>query len=118
MAMMILGFLQLVTFVFWENYWPRPLMPLHIWKDSNFTLVSLPPEAKKPNPLKPMAHMLQPILTTIPGMMPFSSNFWLALLLQEVHSLDAPERGGVNAAAGHCRYHLEYRCCQYPPLGK
>ncbi|CAM1511470.1 Fc.00g089830.m01.CDS01 [Cosmosporella sp. VM-42] len=68
-AMLIVGFLLLVAFVFWESYWPHPLMPLHIWRDKNFTLL---------------------VFTAIFGMMSFfSSNFWLALLMQEVRHLDA-----------------------------
>lgn len=39
--MLIVGFFLVVAFVVWESYWPHPLMPLHIWKDRNFTLVSL-----------------------------------------------------------------------------
>ncbi|KAF7560616.1 hypothetical protein G7046_g3524 [Stylonectria norvegica] len=69
LAMIIVGFFLLVAFVFWENYVSHPLMPLHIWKDKTFTLL---------------------VLTTILGMMAFfSSNFWLALLLQNVQHKDA-----------------------------
>lgn len=38
-AMLIVGFFLLVVFIFWENYWDHPLMPLHIWKDRTFSLV-------------------------------------------------------------------------------
>jgi len=39
-AMLALGVLLLVAFVFWERVYPHPLMPPHIWKDRNFTFVS------------------------------------------------------------------------------
>ncbi|KAH7017474.1 major facilitator superfamily domain-containing protein [Ilyonectria destructans] len=68
-AMLIVGFFLLVVFIFWENYWEHPLMPLHIWKDRTFSLL---------------------VATAILGMMSFtSSNFWLALFMQEVKEYDA-----------------------------
>ncbi|KFA55543.1 hypothetical protein S40293_02028 [Stachybotrys chartarum IBT 40293] len=70
-AMMIIGFLLLVAFVYWESYWPHPLMPLHVWKDRTFSLL---------------------IVIAVLGVMAFmSSNFWLSLLLQEVRHMDALE---------------------------
>ncbi|KAL4899295.1 hypothetical protein BDW74DRAFT_171585 [Aspergillus multicolor] len=66
-AMIILGFFLLVAFVFWENYCRHPLMPLHIWKDTIFALL---------------------IPTTLLGTTSLiSSNFWLALFLQEQQHL-------------------------------
>lgn len=38
-AMLILGAVLLVVFVFWERVYQFPLMPPHIWKDRNFTFV-------------------------------------------------------------------------------
>ncbi|KAI8723496.1 MFS domain-containing protein [Fusarium sp. LHS14.1] len=68
-AMLIVGFFLLVSFVVWESYWEHPLMPLHVWRDRNFSLL---------------------VLTAILGMMSFaSSNFWLALFMQEVKAYDA-----------------------------
>ncbi|KAF7546976.1 hypothetical protein G7Z17_g8038 [Cylindrodendrum hubeiense] len=68
-AMLIVGFFLLVAFIFWENYWEHPLMPLHIWKDRTFSLL---------------------VPTAILGIMSFaSSNFWLALYMQEVNEYDA-----------------------------
>ncbi|KAH7160761.1 major facilitator superfamily domain-containing protein [Dactylonectria macrodidyma] len=68
-AMLVVGVFLLVAFIFWENYWEHPLMPLHIWKDKTFSLL---------------------VSTTILGMMSFtSSNFWLALFMQEVNEYDA-----------------------------
>ncbi|KEY74196.1 hypothetical protein S7711_00355 [Stachybotrys chartarum IBT 7711] len=70
-AMMIIGFLLLVAFVYWESYWPHPLMPLHVWRDRTFSLL---------------------IVIAVLGVMAFmSSNFWLSLLLQEVRHMDALE---------------------------
>lgn len=38
LALLIVGIVLLVTFVFWEHRFSYPLVPLHIWKDKNFTL--------------------------------------------------------------------------------
>lgn len=38
-ALLVVGAVLLVGFVFWERVYPTPLMPPHIWKDRNFTLV-------------------------------------------------------------------------------
>ncbi|KAH6895531.1 major facilitator superfamily domain-containing protein [Thelonectria olida] len=68
-AMLVVGFFLLVVFIFWESYWEHPLMPLHVWKDKNFSLL---------------------VSVAILGMMSFtSSNFWLALFMQEVSKYDA-----------------------------
>lgn len=37
--MLVLGVLLLVAFAYWETVYSHPLMPPHIWKDRNFTLV-------------------------------------------------------------------------------
>ncbi|KAK4226760.1 major facilitator superfamily domain-containing protein [Podospora fimiseda] len=66
-AMIILGVALLIAFGFWETVCPNPLMPPHIWKDRNFTLI---------------------LLTCVTGMMAFSAaNFWLAFFLQEMQRL-------------------------------
>ncbi|KAK0714896.1 major facilitator superfamily-domain-containing protein [Lasiosphaeris hirsuta] len=66
-AMLILGILLLILFVFWERVYPTPLMPPHIWKDWNFTFI---------------------ILASLPGYMGFfSSQFWLAFFMQELQKL-------------------------------
>ncbi|KAI9171079.1 MFS-type transporter [Paramyrothecium foliicola] len=68
-AMMVVGLALLVLFVFWESYWPQPLMPLYVWKNRNFSLL---------------------IAITCLGSSAFiSSNFWLPLLMQEVRHMDA-----------------------------
>ncbi|KAK1752141.1 putative major facilitator superfamily protein [Echria macrotheca] len=66
-AMLVLGAILLVVFVFWERIYPHPLMPPHIWKDRNFTFI---------------------ILACLPGYMAFlSSNFWLAFFMQSLQHL-------------------------------
>lgn len=42
-AMLVVGVLLLVAFVYWETVYPNPLMPPHIWKDRNFTFVCCTP---------------------------------------------------------------------------
>ncbi|KAF2207791.1 hypothetical protein CERZMDRAFT_50395 [Cercospora zeae-maydis SCOH1-5] len=39
LALLIVGLLLMVGFVFWELYFPDPLMPMTIWKDRNFSLL-------------------------------------------------------------------------------
>lgn len=39
---MIIGFVLIVVFIFWETKYAFPMMPPFIWKDRNFNLVSLP----------------------------------------------------------------------------
>ncbi|KAK1836377.1 major facilitator superfamily domain-containing protein [Podospora conica] len=66
-AMLVLGVVLLVVFVFWERVYEYPLMPPRIWRDRNFTLI---------------------ILSCVPGYMGFlSSNFWLAFFMQELQGL-------------------------------
>ncbi|XXG98451.1 hypothetical protein Hte_004775 [Hypoxylon texense] len=63
-ALIIVGVALLVIFVVWEKFFPTPLMPLHIWKDRNFSLI---------------------IGVVILGMMSFTaSSFWTAFFLQEI----------------------------------
>ncbi|KAK4448142.1 major facilitator superfamily-domain-containing protein [Podospora aff. communis PSN243] len=66
-AMLVLGVILLILFVFWERIYPHPLMPPHIWKDRNFTFI---------------------ILACLPGYMAFlSSNIWLAFFMQDLQRL-------------------------------
>ncbi|GAB7353401.1 hypothetical protein MBLNU459_g3875t1 [Dothideomycetes sp. NU459] len=39
LALLIVGALLMVAFVFWENHYAYPLVPMGIWKDRNFSLV-------------------------------------------------------------------------------
>lgn len=39
LALLIVGLLLIIAFVFWECWFKYPLMPMGIWKDRNFTLV-------------------------------------------------------------------------------
>lgn len=41
LALLIIGVLLMVAFVFWENHYKYPLAPMGIWKDRNFSLVML-----------------------------------------------------------------------------
>ncbi|KAI0398840.1 major facilitator superfamily domain-containing protein [Xylaria palmicola] len=66
-ALLIVGILLLVFFVFWEKYFPTPLMPLYIWKDRNFSLI---------------------IVAVILGNMSFqATGFWVAFFMQQVQRL-------------------------------
>ncbi|KAI1342388.1 MFS general substrate transporter [Xylariaceae sp. FL0016] len=66
-AMIIVGVLLLVIFVFWERVYVNPLMPPHIWKDRNFSLV---------------------MLVVMLGMMGFTAaGFWNAYFMQQVQGL-------------------------------
>ena len=39
LVLLILGMLALICFVFWEDRFRTPLMPLSVWKDRNFSLL-------------------------------------------------------------------------------
>ncbi|KAI1377684.1 MFS general substrate transporter [Hypoxylon crocopeplum] len=63
-ALLVVGIALLVMFVFWERIFPTPLMPPHIWKDRNFSLI---------------------IAVVLLGTMSFTcSGFWTAFFLQEI----------------------------------
>ncbi|KAI0889029.1 MFS general substrate transporter [Annulohypoxylon maeteangense] len=63
-ALIVVGIALLVIFVLWERIYPTPLMPPHIWKDRNFSLI---------------------IAVVLLGTMGFtSSGFWTAFFLQEI----------------------------------
>jgi hypothetical protein len=40
LVLLILGVAFVIGFVAWEGYCKHPMMPLYIWKDRNFSLVS------------------------------------------------------------------------------
>ncbi|KAI3332128.1 MFS general substrate transporter [Xylariaceae sp. AK1471] len=66
-ALLIVGVLLLVVFVFWERVFPTPLMPPHIWKDRNFSLI---------------------IIVVLLGNMSFqATGFWVAFFMQQVQHL-------------------------------
>ncbi|KAI0875882.1 major facilitator superfamily domain-containing protein [Hypoxylon argillaceum] len=66
-ALIVVGILLLVAFVFWQKVFPTPLMPLHIWKDRNFSLI---------------------IIVVIFGNMSFqATGFWVAFFMQQVQRL-------------------------------
>ncbi|KAI8959004.1 MFS general substrate transporter [Daldinia sp. FL1419] len=63
-AMLIIGVALIALFAFWERVFPHPLMPPHIWKDRNFSLI---------------------IPTIALGNMGFTAScFWMAFFLQEI----------------------------------
>ena len=39
LALLILGILLMIAFLFWENHFEYPLIPMNIWKDRDFSLV-------------------------------------------------------------------------------
>ncbi|KAI0106287.1 major facilitator superfamily domain-containing protein [Nemania sp. FL0031] len=66
-ALIVVGILLLVAFVFWERVFPTPLMPLYIWKDRNFSLI---------------------IIVVILGNMSFqTTGFWVAFFMQQAQRL-------------------------------
>ncbi|KAI0022755.1 MFS general substrate transporter [Xylariomycetidae sp. FL0641] len=67
-GLLVVGVALLVIFAFWERIFPTPLMPPHIWKDRNFSLI---------------------ILVVLFGNMSFTATgFWVAYFMQEVQQLE------------------------------
>ncbi|KAI2637175.1 MFS general substrate transporter [Hypomontagnella submonticulosa] len=63
-ALLVVGIALLIIFVLWQRIFPNPLMPPHIWKDRNFSLI---------------------IGVILLGTMSFTANqFWCAFYMQEV----------------------------------
>jgi MFS family permease len=85
MAFICFGIILMIGFVVWQGLSCNPLMPLHVWKDKNFSLASA------------AIVMAYRSLLTIPmqltviisfGYIAFSSNtFFLALLLQKIRHM-------------------------------
>ncbi|KAF4553444.1 Hypothetical protein D9617_7g031720 [Elsinoe fawcettii] len=66
---LILGFALILAFILWEYKYPHPLMPMYIWRDTNFSLLML-------------------ILTL--GFMAFPpASFFIALFFQRIWSFSA-----------------------------
>ncbi|KAI0915027.1 MFS general substrate transporter [Ustulina deusta] len=66
-VLIVVGILLLVVFIFWERVFPTPLMPPHIWKDRNFSLI---------------------IIVVLLGNMSFqATGFWIAFFMQQVQKL-------------------------------
>ncbi|OTB08198.1 hypothetical protein M426DRAFT_317302 [Hypoxylon sp. CI-4A] len=66
-ALLVVGIVLLVMFVIWETIFPTPLMPPHIWKDRNFSLI---------------------IAVIAFGTMGFTScSFWNAFFLQQLQQM-------------------------------
>ncbi|KAI6357914.1 hypothetical protein MCOR25_007524 [Pyricularia grisea] len=73
LSLLIVGFAMVCVFLYWETYWPHPLMPPKIWKDRNFSLL---------------------IASLVLGVMAFNSSaLWLSLFLQRVQNLDSLDVG-------------------------
>ncbi|KAK0101214.1 hypothetical protein ONS96_006436 [Cadophora gregata f. sp. sojae] len=63
-ALLVLGVVLMVGFVGWEAFYKYPLMPLHVWRDKNFSLINV---------------------VVLLGFLSFNmSAFWLSLFLQNV----------------------------------
>lgn len=71
LALLIIGILLLIGFVFWEMFYPYPLMPMTIWKDRNFSLC--------------MAILALGFFAFTPG------SFFVALYFQQVWHMSALE---------------------------
>jgi len=69
LALLIVGAALMVGFVFWELYIPNPLVPMWMWKDSNFALS--------------LAILMLGILAFSPG------SFFIALYFQEIWNMSA-----------------------------
>lgn len=41
LAMLIIGFFLMAVFLYWQSVFKYPLMPLHVWRDRNFSLLVL-----------------------------------------------------------------------------
>ncbi|KAI0971492.1 MFS general substrate transporter [Xylaria arbuscula] len=66
-ALIVVGIVLLAIFVFWETIFPTPLMPPHIWKDRNFSLI---------------------IVVVLLGNMSFqATGFWISFFMQQVQKL-------------------------------
>ena len=42
LAFICFGIVLIVGFLLWQGLSSNPLMPLHVWEDKNFSLVSVP----------------------------------------------------------------------------
>lgn len=68
-ALLIIGILLMIGFVFWEFWYDNPLVPMEIWKDKNFSLV---------------------LSISMLGFMSFTpASFFIALYFQEVWHMSA-----------------------------
>lgn len=39
-VLLVLGILLIGAFIYWQSVYSTPLMPLYVWRDRNFSLVS------------------------------------------------------------------------------
>ena len=40
-ALLVIGFVLIATFIWWQSVFKYPLVPLHIWRDRNFALLNI-----------------------------------------------------------------------------
>ncbi|PWY84741.1 MFS general substrate transporter [Aspergillus heteromorphus CBS 117.55] len=67
LVLLILGVVLMVGFVFWERWYPHPLVPMSIWRDRDFSLV---------------------IAILLLGFLAFPTmGFWISLVMQELWHL-------------------------------
>jgi hypothetical protein len=90
LAMLILGIALIACFIVWEAYCKHPMMPLRIWKNKNFSLVSI--EHPEPCPARSPLTTSQINLVVTFGFMSFvTSSFWISLYMQDVLGYSALE---------------------------
>lgn len=88
LALLIVGVILLAAFLYWQSIAKHPLMPLWVWKDRNFSLVSLSSWNTWTKMTFPNRGQL--MATFCLGFMGFSAvSFYLSLYLQEVKHLTA-----------------------------
>ena len=73
LALLIVGIFLMIVFVFWEQRYPYPLVPMSIWKDRNFSLV--------------LAVLLLGFMSFMPA------SFFISLYFQDVWHMNALEVG-------------------------
>ena len=107
LVLLLLGIVLIFGFVAWEGWCKYPLMPLRIWRDRNFSLVSSPIQPQNKRPKKTQINIV-----VLLGFMSFTTSaFWLSLYMQNVmhyssltvaiHLLPQAIGGiGVNIIAG------------------
>lgn len=86
LVFLVVGVVLLGIFIFWESKAPKPLMPLHIWNNSNFSLVGSAATIVRLN----TDFLGQLMIIASFGFMNFMvTQFWLSLYFQELRHLSA-----------------------------
>lgn len=64
LVLLALGVVLMIAFVFWELFYPYPIMPMSIWRDRDFSII---------------------IAVLLFGFLAFPTmSFWIALFMQQV----------------------------------